>query len=104
LSYRDAVKGVVLFRRDAHKLANEDNIVQLHAYLKLKTQDGSGSSQASSVKHIFNFLGWRCLSRTARLFLDKAKEEGNSTPVTPGATVIHNPSSPKQVNKMEQLY
>jgi hypothetical protein len=39
----EAVKNVVLLRRDAQKTANEYNAVQLPA-------------QASSIKHIFNHL------------------------------------------------
>ncbi|CAM0950456.1 unnamed protein product [Alopecurus aequalis] len=56
LSSRDAVKNVVLLRRDAHKPNNEHNVVELPAPKKLKTKDGSISSEDFSRKHYFNYL------------------------------------------------
>ncbi|CAM0957797.1 unnamed protein product [Alopecurus aequalis] len=82
LSSRDAVKSVVLLRRDAHKPNNEHNVVELPAPEKLKTKDGSISSEDFSTKHFFNYLI-------------------HST--TPRAEMTHGSPSGERVNKMYLL-
>ncbi|CAM0955422.1 unnamed protein product [Alopecurus aequalis] len=82
LSSRDAVKSVVLLRRHAHKPNNEHNIVELPAPKKLKTKDGSISTQDFSTKYLFNYLI-------------------QSTP--PRAEMIHESPSGERVNKMDLL-
>ena len=82
LSYRDAVKSVVLLRRDAHKPNNEHNVVEVPAPKKIKTKDGSISSQDFTRKYLFNYLI-------------------HTTPLR--AEMIHGPPSGERVNKMDLL-
>jgi hypothetical protein len=89
---------------DPYKLVSKGNNVQLHVPKKLETEDGSGSSTTSSVKHIFNFLMEdNGLHTCMHVCSWHQQKKGNCTPVTLGAAEIHNPFPPEQLNKMDRL-